>query len=413
MAQLNFGKSVTLIQAAMAIATTPQVRYLLVGEPGIGKSSILELVRALREKFLNERAAQNTNEHTTQNTNEHTTQNTNEHTTQNTNEDNSSPPPPPPPRPYQNVLASYSDVGTLDLGDIVMPTVDHEAKVTRYYPSARFNLHLGQPVVIMLDEFTKGSPPVQNMLHPLLERTNPRLGDVPLPEGTIVFLTGNLSSDGVGDNMKAHSLNRLVRLHIRKPDADEWLAWATEHGIEAVVQAWVKQYPHCLASYLDNPNMEGSKVVENPYIYSPRAQQLSFVSPRSLEAASYILKSRHLNDRDATLASLSGAIGEAAARDMQAYVEYQDELPSWKSILSHPGTTHVPVSPGACSVLIYGALAKVTAETFDAFMEYLSRFSPEWQACFMLQITSSPSKQAIAFRSKRTAEWMSKNADIL
>ena len=131
----------------------------------------------------------------------------------------------------------------------------------------------------------------------------------------------------MGDVLKAHTQS-YCSLHVRKPDHKEWLAWAVNNDIEPVVMAWVHQYPHALASYTD----EGQE--NNPYIFNPKTVQTAFVSPRSLERASHILKVRDsLRDEDgkidqeAVIAALTGAIGEAGARDMQAYVEYQDQLP--------------------------------------------------------------------------------------
>jgi hypothetical protein len=46
-------------------------------------------------------------------------------------------------------------------------------------------------------------------------------------------------------------------------------------------------------------------------------------------------------------------------------------------------------------------------------MEYLQRFSPEWQAVFAINIAKTPSKQAIAFSCKAFADWVAKNQDLL
>jgi hypothetical protein len=64
-------------------------------------------------------------------------------------------------------------------------------------------------------------------------------------------------------------------------------------------------------------------------------------------------------------------------------------------------------------VLIFGAIMKVTKETMTPFMTYLSRFEPEWQACFAINIARTPSKQAIAFRCKAFSDWVAKNQDLL
>lgn len=295
----------------------------------------------------------------------------------------------------------------MDLGDIAMPVIDHENKITKYYPNSRFKIHTGKPVIIMLDEYSKGFDPVKNMLHPMLEVANPRLGDVPIRPESIVFLTGNLESDGVGDNLKAHSRNRIIPLTIKKPDADEWLEWAVNNDIEPVIMAWVRQYPHALASYTDETQKD------NPYIYNPKKVQTAFVSPRSLERASNIVRVRNQVDSDTLIAAMSGAVGEAASRDIQAYVEYQDQLPLWDNIIKNPKTANVPESAGACAVLVFGAIAKIDKTNIGPFMQYLERFEPEWQACFAINVAKSPSKQAIAFSSTAFADWVSKNEDLL
>lgn len=358
MSEIKFGKTITLKQAATLIKTNPETRFLLQGEPGIGKSSILESIASdLGYDY------------------------------------------------------AYIDVPNMDLGDIAMPVIDHDTKTTRYYPNARFKVHAGKPVLIMLDEFTKGAEPVKNMLHPMLEKANPRLGDLPLPadgdKQTIVFLTGNLSTDGVGDSLKAHSRNRLVPVTIAKPTAEEWIEWGMNHGIEAEVLAWVNQYPHALASYLDAGQQD------NPYIYNPKRAQSAFVSPRSLATASNIVRTRKQNDPDTVIAALTGAIGESGARDMQAYIEFSDQLPTWEATIKDPKHTAIPTSPGACAIVVFGGISRVTKDTITPFMEYLQRFDAEWQAVFAINIAKTPSKQSIAFSCKAFAEWVAKNQDLL
>ena len=355
MSVINFGNTVTLQQAAQIILATPENRYLLRGEPGIGKSSLLKSLSAALPDYE----------------------------------------------------VAYIDVPNMDLGDIAMPVIDKETKTTAYYPNSRFKLHMGKPVIIMLDEYSKGFDPVKNMLHPMLEVANPRLGDVPIRDGSIVFLTGNQESDGVGDNLKAHSRNRIIPLTVRKPDADEWLEWAVNNGIEPVIMAWVRQFPHALASYTDEAQGD------NPYIYNPKKVQFAFVSPRSLERASNIVRARDKIDQETMIAAMTGAVGEAASRDIQAFVEYQDQLPTWEAIIKSPKTAEVPSSAGACAVLVFGAITKIAKDTIGPFMDYLERFEPEWQACFAINVAKSPTKQNIAFSSTAFSNWVSKNEDLL
>ena len=355
MANIDFGKTITLTQAAKLIASCPDNRFMLRGEPGIGKSSLLKQLGAM----------------------------------------------------FPNHEIAYIDVPNMDLGDIAMPVIDHETKTTRYYPNARFKMHTGKPVIIMLEEFSKGAQPVVNMLHPMLEKANPRLGDIPITEGSYVFLTGNQSSDGVGDNLKAHTLNRIVPITVRKPSADEWIGWAIEHGIAPEVCAWVRQFPHCMHSYTD------AGASDNLYIFNPKKVQAAYVSPRSLETASNIVSKRSQLDADTIISALTGAVGEAAARDMQAYIDYADQLPTWESVTTNPDNALIPTSAGACAIMVFGAIAKVDKTTMDKFMQYLERFESEWQACFAINIAKTSSKQAVAFSSAKFRDWVAKNQDLL
>jgi hypothetical protein len=161
-----------------------------------------------------------------------------------------------------------------------------------------------------------------------------------------------------------------------------------------------------MASYTDGDN-------DNPYVYNPRAVQTAYVSPRSLAIASNVVKTRAVVGSDAMIAALKGCIGEAAARDMEAFINYQDQLPSWDEIINNPASTVIPTSAGACAVLIFGAIAKVDKPSINPFMKYLERFEPEWQAAFAINISKNPSKQAVAFSSPAFAKWVSDNEDIL
>lgn len=297
---------------------------------------------------------------------------------------------------FPDHLPVYIDCADLDLGDLAMPAMNHNDKTTSFYPNERFNLHHGKPVLIMLDEITKASEPVKNMLLPvMLER---RLGSVKFHPDSIVYSTGNLTTDGVGDTMKAHAKNRLTSVTVRNPNDDEWVAWGMDNGIAPEVLAWVKQFPHCLAMYND----ESQK--ENMYMYNPRKQQDSFVSPRSLAKASVIVKNRHVLGEDATLVALMGTIGESAARDMSAYFSLADGLPSRESVYTEPEKALVPNDPSARVILVMRELMSIKTEHMDAWMRYLQRLPMETQALFAVNIMASERK-SIAATNKSFVTW--------
>jgi hypothetical protein len=357
--QVKQQREISLQEAADLIATIPQNRFLIQGEPGIGKSSVLNLLEANTNLSADE---------------------------------------------YDFV---YIDCASLDLGDTAAPIPNRDARVLEYYPNGAFKLHTDKKVVICLDEFSKGADPVKNMLHPLLEENRPRMADKFLKDGSIVFLTGNLSTDGVGDSLKAHTIQRVTRVDVRKPSADIWLPWATANNIAPEIRSWVNGHPDCLASYRD-PGQEN-----NPYPYNPRKPHLSCVSPRTLSRASNIVKQRHNNTHNAVHVALAGTAGEAFADSFMAYLQFSDQLPTREAIRTDPKGCRVPTESGAQGILVYGLMDSVAKDNIDAYMQYIMRLNPDWAACFCISVAKDPIKQPIAFSSPLFSKWCAENQDIL
>jgi hypothetical protein len=350
MATINFGSSISLQEFVTAVhAVGPSVTIIGEGEMGIGKSSML--------KVLSQR--------------------------------------------MPGHLPAYIDCTLLDLGDFALPyTVEENGiKVTRFAPNARFRFHEGKPVIVMLDEIGKAMKAVKNVLLTLM--LEHRIGDHYLPEGSVVFGTTNLMSEGVGDMLEAHARNRVAKVRIRKSDADEWIDdYAIDNGIAPEVIAWVKQYPHCLAPF-DDPAQR-----DNPYLNQPsRGGQQACVTPRSLEKASYTVKQRAVLGENLTIAMLAGTIGEAAARDMQAFLTVADKLPTWEAVQADPSNTKLPDDTVAKCIMVFAAIARVGKDSLTNWMTYMQRMDKEWQALFAKSVMRAPGKQAFCVTNKAFKDW--------
>jgi len=168
----------------------------------------------------------------------------------------------------------YVDCPVKDMMDIAASIPNHESKSLEYYVSSLFKMGNGKKKVIMLDEFMK-SPKLMQIIYTrlMLERS---VGDLELPEGSIVFATSNNASDGVGDGMLAHVGNRVCLVNMRKPNHEEWNTWASANNIARPIRAWAAMNTKAFKSYLD-PDQ-----ADNPYIFKPSSTSKSFVSPRSL-----------------------------------------------------------------------------------------------------------------------------------
>ena len=349
MAVINFGHSVSLKEFAHSIAVVgEQVTVIGQGEPGIGKSSMLKVLQTQ----------------------------------------------------YPDHEMAYIDCTLLDLGDFALPyTETHgDIKVTKFAPNARFKFHTGRPVIIMLDEIGKAMKSVKNVLLTLM--LEHRIGDQYLPAGSKVFGTTNLLSDGVGDMLEAHARNRVCLVTVRKPDADEWIEWAIGNNIAPEVIAWVKQFPHAMASYTD------ASQKDNPYIFNPtRAGMGAVVTPRSLEKASHIAKQRSTLGDALTISLLTGTIGESASRDMAAFFTVVDKLPTWDAIMHSPMTAKLPDDAVARCILVFSAITRIEKDTLSKWMTYVQRMDKEWQALFATSVMKSPQKQSFCVLNKEFKDW--------
>lgn len=296
----------------------------------------------------------------------------------------------------------YIDTPNTELGDIGIPMPNHETKTTSLYPNEIWGFHTGEPCVVFIDEFTKpSSQAVQNMLHPLLNER--RIGGMRLHKDSIVITAGNNLTDGVGDMLKAHSLNRMTVVPVRKPTWEEYVDYGTSVGYAPEMLAFVRQYPQVMASYKDPAQSE------NYHIFNPKTPQKSYFSPRSGHRASNVLKIRHLISRDALLAALCGTIGEASARDLLAYVEVADSLPSWDEVIADPKNTKVPTNVAALCIMAYGAVQKVERGNINAWFEYLKRTPKELQSVFCVTTSRNEDKKNILMTSPAFINWMRDN----
>jgi hypothetical protein len=281
----------------------------------------------------------------------------------------------------------YMDMANMSLGDLMYPVPDRDRGCMVFYPNEIFRLHENKPAVIMLDEWTKASKEVKNMTLPLVHPDDRRIGSTKVHPESIVFATGNMTRDGVGDSIQAHQRNRFVPVSMRKPSADEWINnYAINHSIEPTVIAFVDQFPAVMESYIDD------KDGKNEYIFNPKKQQASYASPRSLKFASDMIKTR-AGKTEATLhAELVGAIGRAAAADLVNFVRMNEELPPFASILADPLHCSIPNEPTNKLLLTFSLIVRSDKANIVPLVKYMERFNNEMQALFFNKLLSTQSK---------------------
>ena len=297
----------------------------------------------------------------------------------------------------------YFDCTTKDLGDITIPqlqTIDDQGYV-RYVTNEELGLHLGKPLILMIDEYGKANPAVKNaMLRLMLER---ELGSYKFKG--VLFATTNLGAEGVGDLLPPHARNRITVVTSRKPTNMEWIEWGIGNGIDHTLLGWCKDNPQLFHSFEDVKDPES-----NPYIFHPKAARTAFVTPRSLEAASDWLKNRDGLDDQTVTAMLMGTVGERAAMDLMAFVKLSDQLPSLESIKKDPMQAKVPESDAAVCMVVYRTLAVIERDWVGAWMDYMARLDKEAQTMFAMQVRRPTyNKQTEVVTNKKFTAWCMAN----
>jgi hypothetical protein len=295
------------------------------------------------------------------------------------------------------------------LGDITIPNIakmDDGSGYVTYLTNEELGVHNNKPIVLMVDELGKSNPAVKNALMRLmLER---KIGSYTLHKDSIVFATTNLGSEGVGDLLLAHQLNRLTVVETKKPDAVEWVEWGISNGIDHTILGWVKDTPQVMQDFRDVKNPD-----DNQYIFHPQAVgRTAFCTPRSLHAASDILKNRSGLDDDTLTAALMGTIGARAAMDFMAFLKLADQLPSLESIKTDPDTATVPTSASATCMVVFRALSMIERDWMDAWMTYMLRLGTEYQSLFANGVRSNkydPKKQSMVMQNKQFTTWAMDN----
>jgi len=279
-------------------------------------------------------------------------------------------------------MPCYFDCTTKDLGDITIPNIAHMddgSGYVQYLTNEELGAHHHKPVLLMIDEYGKANTAVKNsLLRLMLER---KIGGYTLHPDSIIFATTNLGAENVGDMLPPHARNRLVLVRMKKPTADDYIAYGIRNDFDLALLGFVKEYKTAL--FQDFTQVKDPD--DNLYIFHPRQERRSFFTPRSGHAASDVLKQRHNLDDHTLTALLMGAVGERTAMDLMAFVKIGDQLPSLESLKNNPKTAVVPDSTAAVCMVVTKALMEMSNKWIDAWMDYMVRLDTEAQGMFVNQ----------------------------
>jgi hypothetical protein len=304
----------------------------------------------------------------------------------------------------------YFDCPVMDPSDLGLRIPDRETGRLEYYPTGLVPLD-GKPVIIMLDELAKATKMMKTMFTRLM--LEKYLGDVKLPEGSIVFATSNNASDGVGDTMELHSINRIMRVKLKKVTSEEWCVWASQSGVHPVIRAWADRNPKAFQSYREITQKE---LEENTYgIFDPRRTGQPFLSPRSLAKCDPIVRNKSVLGMDVVRTMLSGTIGPQGAESLAMFISIGDEVTRTADVIADPMGTPIPTKIAALIMMMFYAVDDIkTQDDLSKFMQFVGRVpSREVSAVFYTMMCKVPKNVRLVRGNATLTDWAAKNYILL
>jgi len=305
------------------------------------------------------------------------------------------------PKFADHIAVQPIDCTQLSDGSVWMPDLDRENGVSRELPNERFGVsasnQLGvnnsKPILVGLDEIAKAPQFIKNVLAPIIYER--RVGNLSMPEGSVVVCFTNLSIEGLGDSIQAHLRNRLVFVKMRKPSADEWVKWATDNRVNPMIIAFVSNEPRVMQSFLDYEKggmFEGKDLSkDNGFIFNPKSMQLAYATPRSLVAASDILDAGlGVLDDDTLEAALTGTVGATTAQALSSFIRFGREICEYSRVIKTPDTAPLSDNPTAQLIQVFQFVTRVADRTeAEAIVKYVWRMRAEMQSIFCNTVATS------------------------
>lgn len=243
--------------------------------------------------------------------------------------------------------------------------------------------------LLFLDEFNSASPAVQAAAYKLvLDRM---VGSRALHKNVAVVCAGNLETDNaIVQPMSTALQSRLVHMEL-VVDAQEWVDWASAHGIDHRITSYINFKPGSL------------------YTFKPDHTENTYAAPRTWEFAHRILQIVDTDSKD-LLPMLAGTISEGVSREFLSFCKHFDALPTISSIVQSPDAIEVPREPSILFALTGALSHNASMENFDQLMKFIKRLPLEFQVV-CLRETVRRNKAILGHKAAQ--QWIAQNATEL
>lgn len=146
-----------------------------------------------------------------------------------------------------------------------------------------------------------------------------------------------------------------------EPSLEDWCQWASENGIPSSIINFIRFVPAHLK------NTATTQEIEN------------LPSPRTIAFAGKLVKAGIVD-----LESISGAVGNACAKEMLNFIRKEGKLPKFEDIMENPNKAQLPLKdPDLLYVLINMLSEAATKSNIDSITTYIKRMPPDFQKEFL------------------------------
>lgn len=242
-----------------------------------------------------------------------------------------------------------------------IPFKSEDGTHSEWLPPAEFYaIRAGQgPSILILEELSDASMAMQNPLcRVILDRY---AGQMKLSEQLFIIATGNRVEDKSGANRLSTKLGNRTRMLSFESDVEDWVTWASSHGISPMITAFIKFRPNLLCDF--DPKRE-----VNP---TPRSWEDISRIPEDMDALSYF---EHCK----------GAIGEGAAAEYTAFLKVAQEMPDPEKVLKNPSQYKFEKLKADVKYALTGAIEAIgCAKNIQQVRAFVDTIPPEFGAMLM------------------------------
>lgn len=244
--------------------------------------------------------------------------------------------------------------------------------------------------VLFLDELPQAPPLTQSaLLQLVLDR---KIGEYQLPEGWTVVAAGNRQQDRTGSSRIIKSLdNRFAHVEV-EVNADDWLEWARDAGIDATVRSFINFKRTALHQF--NPDEESH----------------AFPTPRSWEFASNLIKASVSEKGQA--AAVAACVGAGHASEYFTHRKLHDKMPTVKEIMASPKKCPVPDQASIMCCVAESVIDIIKGDpqkVLDHVWQYVARWKSEH--AFMVYAFVAKNHPRIAVDCPNFCTWSEKNIE--